>query len=130
VSTLAANICQRRTAAGLGMRELARKCGVAPSTVFNAEHGIALTMRTVQSLADGLGCTAADLMTEPACSFCRDVPPSGYVCGTCGKGGHPDGLPEDLAALVEAGYVEAVTDGHGVLRFQPTTAGLAEVPGA
>jgi hypothetical protein len=127
---LAANIRQRRTALGLGLRELSRKCGLAPSTVFNAEHGIALTMRTLQRLAEGLGCTMTGLMTEPACPFCRDVPPPGYACGTCGTGDCPpasmtpvpDGLIGDLAALVSSGDVEAVTDEYGVLRFQPTEA--------
>ena len=128
---LAANIRQRRSALGLGLRELARKCGVAPSSVFNAEHGIAMTMRTVQRVAEGLGCTVADLMTEPACSFCRDVPPPGYACGTCGNGTVPPAflapvpaeLIQDLAVLVGSGQVEALTDEHGVLRFRPVPDG-------
>lgn len=128
--TLAANLRQRRAALGLGYRALSERSGVAASCAWGAEHGHMPVVRSLERLAEALGCTLAELLAEPSCPFCRDAAPPGYFCGTCGQGDRPAaavtpvpaGLLGDLAALVESGDIEALTDEHGVLRFAPSAA--------
>jgi len=52
---------------GLSVRELARRAGVYPSTVHEAEHGIkSPRLATLQKLADALGVEVAELVRDPS----------------------------------------------------------------
>jgi transcriptional regulator with XRE-family HTH domain len=53
-----------RVDAGYSQRELARRAGVAPGTIWKIEQGRRATPATLKRLADVLGVKASDLLKE------------------------------------------------------------------
>jgi transcriptional regulator with XRE-family HTH domain len=83
------NIRARREAAGLSQKSLAARADVGRThlTVLEGGSGSSYpSVSTLAKLAGVLGCKVADLLHEPACETCYDLPPTGFSCNVCGKG--------------------------------------------
>lgn len=65
-TNLGVNCRARRAKLGISQAELSERTGVAASHLSYIEHGRANpTLEIVQLLADGLGCSALDLLSDP-----------------------------------------------------------------
>ena len=78
-------IVQQREAAGRSLRELARKAGIAPTTVMRAEQGNSISLPNALKIADALGVPIGDLLVPVRCAACMDRPPQGFTCNGCGQ---------------------------------------------
>ena len=88
-AVIGANIRQKSLAAGLNTRQLSINSGVSRSGLTLIEGGLIRhlpSLTTLVKLADALGCDVTDLLREPSCKECWDIPPAGYSCNECGKG--------------------------------------------
>jgi ribosome-binding protein aMBF1 (putative translation factor) len=65
-TNLAENCRKRRAKLGISQAELSERTGVAASHLSYIEHGRANpTLEILQLLANGLGCSVLDLLSEP-----------------------------------------------------------------
>ena len=76
-----------RQAQGWSGRELARKAGVNVSTAHRIEHGESITLDLAVKLAGALGASITEMLTEPECLQCSDLPPPGFTCNACSREG-------------------------------------------
>lgn len=63
MSALGRNVKRLRTRAGLTPAELSRRAGIA--SVRMVERRSAARLETIEKLAEALGCTVSDLLSEP-----------------------------------------------------------------
>jgi hypothetical protein len=64
---LGANCRERRSKLRISQAELSERTGIAASHLSYIEHGKANpTLEVLQHLAEGLGCTAIELLSEPS----------------------------------------------------------------
>jgi transcriptional regulator with XRE-family HTH domain len=81
-------IKRRREALGWSARELARKAGISASTVVRTEHATGdVWMGMAIKIADALGVTLPELLTDPVCDRCDGHPPAGFICTVCRREG-------------------------------------------
>ena len=86
----AANLKRLRAEQGLSYRALAGKCGLTHSLLHRAEHGKGTDLVNAGRIAQGLGVTLTSMLERPeppSCPRCRDAPPPGYACLSCGTEG-------------------------------------------
>ena len=72
---------------GWSLRQVSAKCGVGPNTIHRAEHGLDISLGSAVQIAGALGISFDELFAEAACVTCDGIPPAGFICGTCGRGG-------------------------------------------
>ena len=118
-----------RVAAGLSLRELARRIDVSPATLSAIENGkTGVSVGRLQVLADALGTSAARLLGQPrgkAAELDRSAEPGGDVPGSW-REFLPMPIDPVLSAAIEA-FVE--TGYHGAtMRSLAARAGMS-VPG-
>jgi len=91
-AAIMASIKCRRQAANLTQSELADKAGVSRKHFSELERGKLPgypSLGLLGCVAGVLGCTVAELLREPSCGTCLDVPRAGFTCNECGAGGEP-----------------------------------------
>ena len=72
---------------GWSMRDLSGRCGVNASTILRAEHGGDISLALALAMAAALGVPLGRLVAETPCPVCDGMPPAGFICGECGRGG-------------------------------------------
>ena len=72
------------------LRRLGTEAGVNASTVLHAEQGADVALSIAVALAAGLGLPLAALLADLQCGRCDGMPPDGFICGECGRGGVAD----------------------------------------
>lgn len=92
------NLRRRREALGLSIRALATKVRANGhrtnySSLTRIELGTnalggmrAVTVDELVFLAEALEVRPEQLLEEPSCPACRDTPPAGFACLSCGTG--------------------------------------------
>nr|WP_238356310.1 helix-turn-helix transcriptional regulator [Kribbella italica] len=81
---------QRRDALGISQKVLARKVSLErgwteQATIARIETGKrGVSLADAIALAQALSCELGDLLTPVKCQACKDNPPAGYSCQTCG----------------------------------------------
>jgi hypothetical protein len=93
------NIRARRTALGIGTRELAASVaaqGVRMSAsvvsrieltrAYSGQSPQAVTVDQLMAFAVALRTDPAALLASPKCEACADTPPAGFACLACGTG--------------------------------------------
>jgi len=89
VSPFGARIARERAKRGWSLRQLGEKTGISVGGLAKIEHGGGVTLSSAVSLASALS-LSLDVLTAPAsCPRCDGVPPPGFTCNDCGRGGTP-----------------------------------------
>lgn len=74
-----------REVRGWSLRDLSAKTGVAYNCISRAERGSDMWMSHAVLIAAALEVPFGDLVTEPRCRSCYDMPPPGFSCNACGS---------------------------------------------
>ena len=72
------------------MRETSEKCGLWPSTIMRAEKGSDVALSSAITLAALYEVSMDALLAEAGCETCDGMPPAGFICRECGRGGAND----------------------------------------
>ncbi len=88
--TFALRMRQKREVLGFSQKRLARAVTLErgwteQATIARIETGKrGVSLGDAIALARALGCELDDLLTPVECEACKDNPPAGYACQTCG----------------------------------------------
>lgn len=78
-----ARVASQRAKRDLSMRGLCTAAGIpSASTIDRIEDGASVSLNTAARVARALG-LSLDGLLDP-CGQCRDAPPPGFTCNTCG----------------------------------------------
>ena len=69
------------------MRDVSKKSGLWPSTIMRAEKGSDVSLSNAVALAALYGTSLDALLAEMVCETCDGMPPAGFICSACGRGG-------------------------------------------
>lgn len=90
-ATFALRMRQRREGLGMSQKSLAHGMSIErgwieQSAIARIEKGQRrVTLTDALALTKALDCTLDDLLTPVNCEACKDNPPAGYACQTCGS---------------------------------------------
>jgi transcriptional regulator with XRE-family HTH domain len=77
---------REREARHWSLREAGDRSGLSASTVMRAEAGTDMALSGAIRLAGVYGTSLDALLAEGECGVCDGMPPTGFICGACGRG--------------------------------------------
>lgn len=78
---------RERERRGLTLEALGGKCCLDAATIMRTEKGQDPAFSTAIALSAGLGLSLDALLTPMPCGTCDGMPPAGFICSECGRGG-------------------------------------------
>lgn len=88
VALFAERVRREREVRGWSLRDLAARADVAPSFLSRTENELSCpSLITAVRVARALGVPLGDLVNTPVCANCDGKPPTGFICGECGRKG-------------------------------------------